>query len=87
MICKVHSQYGYEEVKTDKFLICVRRGKTRPKSPGKFRRKKGKFNFILLFFFSKDAPRTHFIHPKVQKYIEKCRKIAYNIIKINSIPI
>jgi hypothetical protein len=30
-----------------------------------------------------------FIHPKVQKYIQKCFKIAPtgNIIKINSIPI
>jgi hypothetical protein len=27
------------------------------------------------------------MHPKVQKYIQKCLKIAPNVIKINSIPI
>jgi hypothetical protein len=32
-------------------------------------------------------PLRHFIHPKVQKYIQKCLKIAPNVIKINSIPI
>jgi hypothetical protein len=39
------------------------------------------------YFFSNDAPLIHFIHPKVQKYIQKCLKIAPNVIKINSIPI
>jgi hypothetical protein len=38
-------------------------------------------------FFSKDAPLIHFIHPEVQKYVQKCLKIAPNVIKINSIPI
>jgi hypothetical protein len=38
-------------------------------------------------FFSEDAPLIHFIHPKVQKYILMCLKIAANGIKINSIPI
>jgi hypothetical protein len=32
----------------------------------------------------KDAPLIHFIHPKVQKYVQKCLKIAPNVIKINS---
>jgi hypothetical protein len=52
-------------------------GKTRPKSPGKIRE---------FFFFSKDVPLIHFIHPKVQKYIQKCLKIAPNVIKINNVP-
>jgi hypothetical protein len=38
--------------------------------------------------YLKDAPLIHVIHPKVQKYIHKCPKIApYSVIKINSIPI
>jgi hypothetical protein len=60
-------------------------GKTRPKSPGKILRKRGKFK-KKKDFFSKDAPLIHFIHPKVQKYIQKCLKIAPNVIKINSSP-
>jgi hypothetical protein len=36
---------------------------------------------------SKDAPLIHFIHPEVQKYIQKSLKIAPNVIKINSIQI
>jgi hypothetical protein len=47
----------------------------------------GKSNKMFLNLFSKDAPLIHFIHPKVQKYIQKCRKNAPNVIKINSIPI
>jgi hypothetical protein len=39
------------------------------------------------YFFSKDAPLIHFIHPNVQKYVQKCLKIAPNVIKINIIPI
>jgi hypothetical protein len=61
-------------------------GKTRPKSPGKIR-KKGKVKKPKQnIFLSKDAPLIHFIHPKVQKYIQKWLKIAPNVIKINSIP-
>jgi hypothetical protein len=52
-------------------------GKTRPKSPGKIREKRGKVK--------KKAPPIHFIHLKVQKYVQKCLKIAPNVIKINSI--
>jgi hypothetical protein len=48
--------------------------------------KPGKVARQNFFFFSKDAPLIHFIHPKVQKYIQKCPKIAPNVIKI-SIPI
>jgi hypothetical protein len=36
---------------------------------------------------SKDAPLMHFIHPKVQKYVQKCLRIAPNVTKIISIPI
>jgi hypothetical protein len=56
-------------------------GKTRPKSPGKIRRKRGKVPKKT--FFSKDAPLIHFIHPKGQKYVQKCLKIAPNVIKFN----
>jgi hypothetical protein len=51
----------------------------------KFGRKGEKFKKNI--FFCKDAPPIHFIHPKAQKYIQKCLKIAPNVIKINSIPI
>jgi hypothetical protein len=47
--------------------------------------KKGKSKNKLFSFFSKDAPLIHFIHPKVQKYVQKCLEIAPNVIKINSI--
>jgi hypothetical protein len=59
--------------------------KTRLKSPGKILRKRGKVN--KNFFSKEDAPLIHFIHPKVQNYIQKCLKIAPNAIKINIIPI
>jgi hypothetical protein len=35
----------------------------------------------------KYASLINFIYPKVQKYIQKCHKIAPNVITINSIPI
>jgi hypothetical protein len=62
-------------------------GKTRPKSLGKIWRKRGKLKifFLNIIFFSKYAHLIHFIHPKVQIYIQKCHKIAPNVIKINSI--
>jgi hypothetical protein len=44
--------------------------------------KKGKINKNIFFLV-----KMHFIHPKVQKYVQKCLKIAPNVIKINSIPI
>jgi hypothetical protein len=47
------------------------------------KRGKGKSNKIS----SKDAPRIHLIHPNVQNYIQKCLKIAPNVIKMNIIPI
>jgi hypothetical protein len=56
--------------------------KTRPSRQAKFGENGGK----VKNFFSKDAPLIHFIHPKVQKYIQKCLQIAPNVIKINSIP-
>jgi hypothetical protein len=37
---------------------------------------KSKKNIFIFLFFSKDAPLIHFIHPKVQKYIQKCLIIA-----------
>jgi hypothetical protein len=52
--------------------------KSRLKSPGKILRKKGK----VKEFFSKDAPLIHLIHPKVQKYIQKCLKIAPMSLKL-----
>jgi hypothetical protein len=55
--------------------------KTQANSPGKIWRKRGKVT--PQFFFSIfDDPLMHFIHPKVQKYIQKCLKIAPNVIKI-----
>jgi hypothetical protein len=52
-------------------------GKTRLKSPGKIRRKRGKVKRKEVFF-SKDAPLVHFI----QKYIQKCLKIALMPLKL-----
>jgi hypothetical protein len=65
-------------------------GKTRPKSLCKIWRKWGKVKKNLFFskdgplihfIFSKDGPSIQFIHPNVQKYIQKCLKIAPNVIK------
>jgi hypothetical protein len=42
---------------------------------------------VKILNFSKDDPLIHFIHPKVQKYIQNCLKVSPNVIKINSIPI
>jgi hypothetical protein len=57
-------------------------GKTRPKSP----EKRGN-----IFFFSKEDTPSDTFYPsqsaKIYKYIQKCLKIAPNVIKINSIPI
>jgi hypothetical protein len=50
-------------------------GKTRPKSPGKIRRKRGKVKK------KEDTPLIHFIHPKLQKYIQKCLKIIVPNVK------
>jgi hypothetical protein len=52
-------------------------------SEKKGKSKKNKIKNV--FIFSKDAPLIHFIHHKVQPYIQKCLKIAPNVIKINSI--
>jgi hypothetical protein len=35
-----------------------------------------------VFFFSKDASLIYFIHPKVQKYIQKCRKFHLMSLKL-----
>jgi hypothetical protein len=63
-----------------KVTICDRLWENLAKVARQNSEKKGKS-------FSKDAPLIHFIHPKVQKYIQKCLTITPNIIKINSIPI
>jgi hypothetical protein len=33
---------------------------------------------------NKGKSKKHFIHPKVKKYVQKCRKIAPNVIKITN---
>jgi hypothetical protein len=62
-------------------------GKLGQSRQAKFGEKGEKYKKLKHFFFSKDARLIHFIHPKVQKYIQKCLKIAPNVIKIYSIPI
>jgi hypothetical protein len=64
-------------------IICDRLWENPAKIARQNSEKKGKSNKKIC----KDAPLIHFIHPKVQKYVEKCLKIAPNVIKINSIPI
>jgi hypothetical protein len=70
-------------------VIVYGREKTGQSRQAKFGEKGGKvkkyFKFVFKYFFSKDTPLIHFVHPKGQKYIQKCLKIAPNVIKINSI--
>jgi hypothetical protein len=61
-------------------VICDRLWENPAKVARQNSEKKEKMGEKKKKIISKDGPLIHFIHPKVQKYVQKCLKIAPNVI-------